>query len=35
VDGENRKIVDLFSTNLVRYQAGDGLLNVLDSELLY
>jgi phosphoglycerate dehydrogenase-like enzyme len=35
VDGENQKIVDLFSTNLVRYQAGDPLLNVLDSELLY
>ena len=35
VDGENEKIVDLFSANLLRYRAGGSLLNVLDSELLY
>jgi phosphoglycerate dehydrogenase-like enzyme len=35
VDGENEKIVDLFSANLLRYRAGEPLLNVLNSELLY
>ncbi|MGH9070117.1 MAG: D-2-hydroxyacid dehydrogenase [Acidimicrobiales bacterium] len=35
VDGENKRIVQLFSDNLSRYQAGERLLNVLDSELLY
>jgi phosphoglycerate dehydrogenase-like enzyme len=35
VEGENEKIVDLFSANLLRYRAGEPLLNVLNSELLY
>jgi phosphoglycerate dehydrogenase-like enzyme len=35
VDGENEKIVELFSANLLRYRAGEPLLNVLNSELLY
>ncbi len=34
-DTENSKIVDLFCTNLKRYLAGEPLLNVLNTELLY
>jgi phosphoglycerate dehydrogenase-like enzyme len=32
---ENNKLVDLFCTNLKRFLAGEPMLNVLDTELLY
>jgi phosphoglycerate dehydrogenase-like enzyme len=35
VEGENQRIVDLFSENLVRYQAGEPLRNVFNRDLLF